>query len=400
MPTVFPFPPDWSDDVIERLSWLTDVLPQPGGGEQRVQLREGARRTLEYSVKLLGDRERVLAGHIIAAAGGEAMLLPQWLDAPWLTAKAEAGANSVSVHTTTDHAVSIGGQVALLDAGRYETAVVQTLATGAVGLTLPLAGEWLAGARLAPLASAWLQPEGRMIYPVGAVGRMTLTWELDGEWIGTPAAEAADYRGYPVLLPQTDWSEEVGDDLTRDLLVFDGETGLRSRTLPTGLLTAQRVHRWTLKGRPAIAAFKAWLAARCGRLNPFWHPTNQADMAVVESIGAASTTLVCEDRGLWRLFAGGQMPGAVGRRDLMIVSTAGARWYRRVTNAVPLAGGREQLTLDSALGTALATSAVAMVSLMRLVRLASDTVEIAYKSDDAAKCALGLRSLRDGSTTP
>lgn len=400
MPTVFPFPPDWSDDVIERLSWLTDVLPQPGGGEQRVQLREGARRTLEFGVKLLGDRERVLASHIIAAGAGEAMLLPQWLDAPWLTAKAEAGANSVNVHTTADHEIAIGGQVALLDAGRYETAVVQTLATGAVGLTLPLASEWLAGSRLAPLASAWLQPEGRMIYPFGSVCRMTLTWELDGEWAGVPAAETADYRGYPVLLPQTDWSEEVGDDLTRDLLVFDGQTGLRSRTLPTGLVTAQRVHRWTLKGRPAIAAFRAWLAARAGRLHPFWHPTNQADVLPVEAIGAAATTLVCEDRGLWRLFAGGQRPGAVGRRDLMIVSTSGTRWYRRVTNAVQLSGGREQLTIDSALGTALGSANVAMVSLMRLVRLASDTVEIAYQSDDTAKCALGLRSLRDGSTTP
>ncbi|MBK1615000.1 hypothetical protein CKO44_16140 [Rubrivivax gelatinosus] len=400
MATVFPFSPDWSDDVIERLSWLTDVIPQDGGGEQRVQLREGARRTLEYSVKPIGDRERVLASHIIAAAGGEAMLLPQWLDAPWVTAKAAAGASSVSVHSTTDHAVSIGGQVALLEAGRYETAVVQALATGAVGLTLPLASEWPAGARLAPLASAWLQPEGRMIYPADSVGRMTLTWEIDGEWIGVAAAEAADYRGYPVLLPQTDWSDEVGDDLTRDLLVFDSETGLRSRTLTTGLLTAQRVHRWTLKGRPAIAAFKAWLAARAGRLNPIWHPSNQADVLPVEAIGAAATTLVCEDRGLWRLFAGGQKPGAVGRRDLMIVSTAGTRWYRRVTNAVQLSGGREQLTIDSALGTALATSAVALVSLMRLVRLAADTVEIAYKSDDTAKCALGLASLRDGTTTP
>lgn len=400
MPTVFPFPPDWSDDVIERLSWLTDVMPQPGGGEQRQQLREGARRTLEYSVKLLGDRERMLAGHIIAAAGGEAMLLPQWLDAPWLTAKAAAGANSVSVHTTTDHSVSIGGQVALLDAGRYETAVVKTLATGAVGLTLPLIGDWLAGARLAPLASAWLQPEGRMIYPVDSVGRMTLTWELDGEWIGTPAAEAADYRGYPVLLPQTDWSEEVGDDLTRDVLVFDGATGLRSRTLPTGLLTTQRVHRWTLKGRPAIASFKSWLAARAGRLNPFWHPSNLCDVLPMEAIGATSTSIVCEDRGLWRLFAGGQKPGAVGRRDVMIVSTAGARWYRRIVDAAQISGGRELITLDSALGTALATGDVAMVSLMRLVRIAADTVEIAYQSDDFAKCAVGLVSLRDGSTTP
>lgn len=400
MATVFPFSPNWADDVVERMSWLTDVIPQAGEGEQRVRQREGARRSLEYSVTLGGDRERVLAQNIMAAASGEAMLLPLWLDAPWLTAKAEAGASSVSVHTTTDHAISIGDQVALLQAGRYENAFVLTLGAEAVGLAQPLASEWPAGARIAPLVSAWMQAEGRIVYPSDAVGRMTLTWALDGEWIGTPAAETADYRGYPVLLPQTDWSEEVGDDLSRNVLTFDGETGLRSRTVPTGLVTAQRVHRWTLQGRPAIAAFKAWLAARAGRLNPFWHPTNQADVLPVEALGAASTTLVCEDRGLWRLFAGAQKPGAVGRRDLMIVSTSGARWYRRVTNAVPLAGGREQLTLDSALGTALATSAVAMVSLMRLVRLASDTVEIAYKSDDAAKCALGLRSLRDGSTTP
>lgn len=395
MAMIFPFAPDWSADVIERLSWLTDVIPAAGGGEQRVRVREGARRTIEFQVVLGGDRERVSAHNIIGAAAGD-VLLPLWLDAPWLVAAAPSTTDVVPVHTTVDHDLAVGDDVALLHEGASEQGVVAAVAAGSVDLVEPLQATWPAGARLAPLVPAQLRPDVQLVYPSDNTGRSTFTFDLVGEWIGTPAAETADYRGYTVLLPQTDWTEEVGDDLQHTLQVFDGDTGARSTTATTGVLKAQRVHRWALDGRPAIAAFRAWLAARAGRLVPFWQPSNQADLRVMLDIGSSATTITVEDRGFWRHFAGGERASAIGRRDLMLVSSNGTRWFRRITNAQPMVDGRELITIDSALGSALPVSAVQMVSVMRLVRLAADTVEIAYSTDALARVALGLVSVVDG----
>ena len=47
-----------SGSVLERLEWLTDVLPSFNGGEQRRQLREAPRRTFEFSVQLTGRDRR------------------------------------------------------------------------------------------------------------------------------------------------------------------------------------------------------------------------------------------------------------------------------------------------------------------------------------------------------
>lgn len=46
---LWPVPPDWSSPVIERLTWLTDVLTAHNQSEQRRGLRGRPVRSFEYS---------------------------------------------------------------------------------------------------------------------------------------------------------------------------------------------------------------------------------------------------------------------------------------------------------------------------------------------------------------
>ena len=134
----------------------------------------------------------------------------------------------------------------------------------------------------------------------------------------------------------------------------------------------------------------ALLAARAGKLKPFWLPSFQSDLAVVAPVGGTDAFLTVENRG----YAEGPV-AAVGRRDLLITTTSGAQFYRRITAASVIDEASEMVALDSSLGTTLQPHQFQRISFMHLVRLDTDNVEIAHITDEVAEVALPLRSLRD-----
>lgn len=119
-------------------------------------------------------------------------------------------------------------------------------------------------------------------------------------------------------------------------------------------------------------------------------PSHQADLKVLSPIGAFDSAITVENRGY-----AANVPGAVGRRDILIVTTVGSRYYRRITGATALTDATESIALESALGVPLLPEEIRQVSFLRLVRLESDAVEIAHQTDDMAEVTLTLKSLRD-----
>lgn len=391
----FPFSPDWSSLVIERLEWLTDVLTSSDGHEQRVRLRTGARRSIEYSTLLGTDLERALAENLLHASQAASIDLPMWLDTAWLTAPVSVAGTSIAVDATADHGFEVGGAVALVSGARSEAAEVASVASNSVGLAAGVDAAWPAGAKLVPVVSARLQPTVSLSYLSDAVGRATLQFALADEWTVEPAAETADYLGYPVLTPQTNWTENPVAEYSRRVDEFDSVVGLRAFEDLSGVTSAQRAHRWLIEGRSAIASFRAWLSARAGRLVPFWIPSNQADLRVVSNVSSGATTLVVENRGYAQLFDSPGDLATIGRRDIMVLSTTGTRYYRRITAAVELGADTEQITINSALGVALTTAQISIVSFMHLVRFASDAVELAHHTDALVEATIPLASVRD-----
>lgn len=194
------------------------------------------------------------------------------------------------------------------------------------------------------------------------------------------ATESLDYRGFPVLLTATHWTEDVETEYERKLNTLDYLTGRRAIDDLLGIATVRRTHRGLLQGRTAIAAFRSWLAARAGRLTAFWMPSFHSDLKVVSPIGAFDSPITVENRAY-----AANVPGAVGRRDILIVTSAGDRFYRRITGSTALTDTTESLALESAIGVPVLPEEIRQVSFLRLVRLESDAVEIAHQTDDTAE---------------
>ena len=383
------FGPDWSEPVLERLEWKTDVLESHAGFEQRVRVRGAPRRSFEYRLLLGSDAARVLLENRLLAWQARVYGLPVWPDATVSASPIPAGATSLALATAHRDFVA-GGLVGLVSGLRAEFAEIT--AVGAEGLSLndPLAEDWPAGTKIVPVRSARVQNDLGVAYLTDAIAAARPRFQLEDEWPLTPTPESEDYLGLPVLWTPPNWTEDVQGEYGRKWQELDFLTGRRVIDDLTGVATTTRTHRWLLVGRAAIAAFRAWLAARAGKLKPFWLPSFQADLEVVAPVGGTDAFLTVANRG----YAEGPGP-VVGRRDLLITTTGGARFLRRIGAASVLDAARELVTIDRALGTTLQPEAFQRISFLRLVRLDTDHVEIAHLTDEVAEAVLPLRSLRD-----
>lgn len=378
-----------SGAVLERLEWLTDVLPSFSGGEQRRQLREAPRRTFEFSVQLTG-RDRRAAENALHEWGGRGWALPVWMDAQPLAAPVSLGATSIAVDTTTRDFRAGGSLVIMRGPRDYEILQVDSVAADEVALLAPTTKAWPAGeAIIAPLLAAVMPDEVTLSRFDGdtSYGRMRFEVMEPSDW---PAAAESTYRGLPVLAQPPNWTEDVQQGYERLLQRIDSLTGpVVIDDQAAGPILLQS-HRWLLDGRGAIAAFRSWLYARRGRLSAFWLPTWAQDFRLVASVGASALTIDVEHCDYTE-----RIGQAINRRDVRIELHSGAVFYRRISGSTVVSADVERLTIDTALGVLVQPAAVRAISYIAPVRLDTDAVEIAWARHDLAESRAMTRGSRN-----
>ncbi|OED39010.1 hypothetical protein AB833_17380 [Chromatiales bacterium (ex Bugula neritina AB1)] len=383
------FTPDWSQPVIERLEWLTQVMVSHAGREQRVRLRAGARRSLEYRLLLGNHRARVRLENLLHAWQARIFGLPLWQQVQFTQTAIAAGALTLPIDADSRD-FEAGGLVGLVLDGAAEFAEITAVQTQTLALKSPLEKSWPPGTKLLPVKPARLQSTLSMQYVSDAILQTRARFLLEDEWLAEPVTAPVQYRNVPVLMTASNWTQDLDVEHTRKLIELDYLTGRRAIEDLSDIGTVRRAHHFLLVGRTAIAEFKAWLATRAGQLNPFWLPSFQADLALTRPIGAFDSAISVDNRG----FAanGG---ARIGRRDILIATTDGQHYFRRITGATELTDTSERLGLDKVLGEAVLPGQLRYIAFMQLVRLDSDAVEIAHHTDQLAEVALTLHSLKD-----
>lgn len=370
----WPLPPDWSDPVRETLAFRTDVLRPANGAEpQRRKLRLAPRRSFAFSA-LAQRAERRLLDAVRRDRGGGLWALPIWADLQQVGPVA-AGAASIAC-ATTGYDFADGGQ-ALLWRGLNEWEVVDVASVGVASLTLAsVTGQaWPAGTRLYPLRAARLTGSAEETAKSDQVARLQLNFEL-AEACDWPAVEpTATYRAKPVL----EWRGDEGTDpksgYTRLVNVVDVETGIPDWRDMAGTGFRLQDQHWLVHGRAEQASLRSLLYWLAGRYSALWIPSGMVDLQLAADIGAADTVLSVDWCG-YTVF-GRQL---ANRRDIRIELNDGAVHYRRITDSAE-AGNTETLTIDSALGSAIARGQVRSISFMALCLQAADEIEITHLTD-------------------
>lgn len=385
----FALRPNWDFPLLERLEWLNEIIESRAGIEQRIQLRKNPRRGFEYRLLAASDRERVMLENLLAGSQSRIFSMPVWIDAAILSSAVASGATSIQVNTANrDYAVD--NLLALSYGLDVEWAEISALGATSVTIKSALVKAWPAGSKVVPVRSARLPQSNLSVnYGSDASADCLLRFSLEDDWLIQAAVEAADYRALPVLLTRTNWSQDLDTSYARKVRDIDFQTGARAVDDLTDFGRVRRTHRVVLNGHAEFTAFRAWLQARSGRLKPFWQPSHQQDLKVVAAIASSQAGITVENTG-YALNAGAKQ----GRRDIMIWTNAGQRYYRRIKAATDN-GATEDIALDTALGVTLQPGDIRMVSFMPLKRLDADAVEIAYQTNELAEASLSFVTVKE-----
>lgn len=375
--------------ILERLEWLTDVIPSFDGSEQRIALREYPRRYLEWST-VLTERDRRTAENLLHNWQAKPFGIPVWMDSQSMTEPAASGSSTIAIDTTTRD-FRVGGSLGIATGPHtVEIAQVQDVTDSLVTLTAPLQASWPIGAEIFPMRVARLPDDVRLSRFDGDTSYGVLRFECMGASDWPAATGGTAYRDHPVLTQAPNWTEDVEQGWARKLASLDPGAGPAFWDEEGSGAMMSQAHRWLLDGRAQIDAFRRWLYARRGRLSAFWLPTFAQDFKVVASIGSTASTIDVEHCGYTDTIA-----QDIGRRDIRIELHSGASYLRRITGCSEVSSTVERISINSALGAPVTPADIRSVSYLDLVRLEADSAEIAWTRWDLAESRLMTRGSRN-----
>ncbi|EDQ2494092.1 phage tail protein [Salmonella enterica subsp. enterica] len=377
-------------DVTETLSWKTDVLASQNGAEQRVARRLSPRRTLEFQVQADGQARQRLEADLYHF-GSRVWSVPVFPDVAVLTQPVVPGSLSLPL-SACGRDIQPGSSL-LLQTGSGMTDDGETVAVSAADdktLTLkrPVTRYWPAGTRLYPLRSAQLTDMPVLTRKSDGAVTAQIRFRLTGHQASdsTYTAPPPRYRGFPVLEPGSDWSEDLTGQYTRLLAEFDSDTGVTVRMDLAGRAFTLQRHHWLVVGRETQSALRTLFYTLRGRQRPVWVGSQCSDFIPLSMTGNQLTVMA---NGIGRF---GPQPG---RQDIRIEARQGI-YRRRLVSAAASDGETEILTLDGD-GLVLKQPDFLKVSWLTLCRLDSD--DIAWRhitdADGCADISVNFRGVRD-----
>lgn len=374
--SLWPFMP--VGEIVEVLEWRTDVL-RARAGEQRFRLRERPRR--QWHFRHLFTAENQSAARAIVR-GATSYQVPDWIRLVY-AGPVSAGSSVSLAMDTAGYGLAAGQSVVLFNGlADYEVCTVESVSPTALVL------EYVATARAATgiyrVDQAHAAAALDISHPAGPFRQASISFEAAAVDVHA-ASTYAQYRGHdvlPVVPVVGSGSLEEGVEWPRERL--DNATGLISTSAVRDLPDDRFMMRWHVFTAADIQAVRAWIASRYGRWLAFWQTTFERDLVAAADLGASATTL--------RVYAPAGAT-SLGRSAFDLeIQAPGAVHYRRVTTvaAGPAVGGRPtfDLTLDSALGTAVAAGAFGRISFLRCARFNADRIELLHRPGEGLAVAV------------
>jgi hypothetical protein len=385
-PVLFPIAPDWTREIKETTSYLTDVLVGYSDAEQRRGLRSNPRRSLDFTCTTMTALEASLLETTIFGSMQNPLALPWWPDAIRLSGDLPSGSTSIAIDTTTRLFAS--GGLAVLWRSAFENELVQVTGVAANLLSLGsgTANSWTKGNTF--VVPAFLVRLGTSVelprYSSGGIdAQVTFVGEA-GQTAPAFSWTPTQYRGIDVLEVSPNWTSDEKTTLARSLIVLDAKTGDVTVETKSASPIASTPFAWFLADRNAITTLRAFFDRRKGRLAPFFVPSWHQDLILANDVLATDSSITIKGTNYSSIL----FPFN-SRRDLAFLAVTGAKTYARVTGSVQNGDGTETLSLGAPIGTAFSKTRT-QVSFLELVRLGSDDLSILWSSSTLASASLSL----------
>lgn len=391
--TMWPFLPDWSESITQRMEWATDILTSNTGTEQRRALRLSPRRF--YSGRfLLFKADRPYFDMLMAGNGAGTFAIPIWPEMQELKAAVQAGDTEVLCNTAQREFIP-GGMVVLRtpdvnDIFTLETIIIKHVFDDHLVTERPLQQSWPSGTRLYPARSCRLssQPKVERITDQDVISNINFEINEASDW--QAELPATLYRGFPVFEARPDENKNLTTEYLRILQTLDNVAGIPAVYDNSKQPFSAQEHAFFLVGAEEVDAFKRFMYALRGRQVSVWVPTHMSDMQVAAV--SSNNRMIIQKMGYAQFGV-----GRVGRRDIRLERKSGLVTMHRIEAAVDLQDGTEQIQIDPPLLDLVFPDDVGRISFMALCRLDSDSVELEHAHDieTFTRASVVWRSLKD-----
>lgn len=403
--TIFPFPANIEEPIIERVSYLTNIITARDGSEQRVQCRAVPNGRFAFSCAMLDAIDAQAANAILYGKQTNTIGVPMWQFMQRITAPASAGAFDIFVSTVDVPFVEGGYAIAWSSPYKWDIFEVLALSPTQIFFDPQIANSYTTADYVMPLLPAWFRPREEFDWHSLIVGSCRLEFEVDAFPVrnyGTDFSFAGGWFGFDALDEDLHMHPNragtIDEAITRRFSLLDNQTGVRASEIMAVAPNADRPYTWTCLSRAESRILYDFIHSRKGRAIPIWIPSYQHDLTLAAnvSIGAGSIS-VPQTLGYPANFLNGSTNA---RRHLhlrnRIDTFSSARFYTRVGTSTP-SGSNDVLTISPSANRTY-NIADTMVSFLKLCRLASDEVEIVWKSREV--CEAVIRVVETPNDTP
>lgn len=264
---VFPFTPSWREPIIERLAWKTSILTAHDGTEQRIQLRQLPRHSVEYELYA----EMTEASLLEATLWGwqaRVYALPIWTEPTRLNKP--LARNSLSIPIVTNNTgFHVGGLAVMLrDAFTVEAVEVGQVNTDSLILERPLSNSWPIGSFIYPARLARLPQQQSLSRLTAGIIKTSVQFEMAEHTQIEAKVYPVRYRDFAVLDKRPNWSQPMESDYLRKLTKLDYQVGVVTIDDNANQPVIVQSMAFVLENRDEIQAFRQWLYARAGRQQP------------------------------------------------------------------------------------------------------------------------------------
>ena len=359
--------------IVETLSFLTDSIEHEDGTEQFIQLRSKARQEFQYDL-IVNASNDADAFNTIWGAIRQKWAIPVWAEAQSVGNIAD-GLSFINCNTSL-YDLRDASLAMLFDGCRNFQILEITTVTGS-GINLSTVTEHFSNAMLIPVRVGLVK--GNVSKPTnGFNGKVSINYAVEDTKVFTPSAPA-QYLSNDIYLdtpiPDGEFTEP---SIYKRQDIIDFELGKFEQRSTWLISKVSKNFRSVMFSREEITAFKSFFNRRIGKFRPFWMPSFENNIRILNT-GNVVSLLLCN--------IDSYIPYTTGRIHVAI--QADGLWYIRVLSSpTPLDSTTMQLTLSSALN--IPAKSISRVCYLGLYRLNTDTAEINYSSPKMAECSLNI----------
>lgn len=389
---LFPMRADWSQPVVERFEWKTQIIDSYDDERQAIALRVYPRHFLKANIGGFRLNKQILNA---AVAQNQALpfAVPAWQDQAALTQTSDVGEFTIYLDTQT-RVFEVDG-LAVLMTGPEQTEIVEIASIQPDSLTLKtgLESRWTIGSEVYPMRLMRLPKSLAVNNQTGDIEFTAPNWEqLEPEIIPPETAPGVEYMNYPVLELIPNWAGGRRRTFGRKMGIFDPDTGPKVWDAQGDEARVTDGFSWFLNGRDVIYWFKTWLYARRGKQSPVWLPSWGSDMTLTEALTPSSVNM--QIRGTWgsRFFR--SEPGVY--HHFRLQTRAGNIFYRSILSVTEAPVPGDSLVSfanpdgTDSFGIDIAPADVELISFLRLCSINSDSIDLSWQTLRFATCNLSF----------